>query len=198
MQTDYIDLYQTHWQEFTTAIEDTMAALLSLKDQGKIRAIGVSNATVDQMKEYGEIDTDQEKYSMIHRNKDDEGNSAYCDENDIAILAYSPLGQGLLTGKITVDRKYNEGDVRLGSPLFAKDNVNRINSMLEEFTPIAEAHDCNVGQLSLAWTYNRKGISHLLCGARNTQQALDNAMAGEINLSQQDIADIDTIYSKYF
>lgn len=198
LQTDYIDLYQTHWQESTTAIEDTMAALLNMKDQGKIRAIGVSNATVDQMKEYGEIDSDQEKYSMIHRKIDEAGNSDYCHDNDIAILAYSPLGQGLLTGKITKDRKYNEGDLRINSPLFAKDSVNRINEMLSEFEPIAEAHDINVGQLSLAWTFSRKGITHLLCGARNIQQAKDNAKAGDVKLSGQDIADIDSIYSKYF
>lgn len=198
LQTDYIDLYQTHWQESTTAIEDTMAALLKLKEEGKIRAIGVSNATVDHMREYGEIDTDQEKYSMLHRDIDDAGNSEYCNDNNIAILAYSPLGQGLLTGKITNNRKYNEGDVRINSPMFTKDNINRINSMLEEFLPIAESHDINVGQLSLAWTFSQKGITHLLCGARNTQQAIDNAKAGDVHLSQEEIEEINSIYNKYY
>lgn len=198
LQTDYIDLYQTHWQESTTPIEDTMAALLKLKDEGKIRAIGVSNATVEQMKKYGAIDSDQEKYHMLARKIEEQGNVAYCVENNIAILAYSPLAQGLLTGKISIDRKFNEGDVRLNNPLFAEENLIKINKMLDEFRPIAENYNATLGQLVSAWTFNRKGITHLLCGARNGEQAIENAKAADISLTGNDIQTIDKIFLKYF
>jgi aryl-alcohol dehydrogenase-like predicted oxidoreductase len=82
--------------------------------------------------------------------------------------------------------------------MFGKKNIIRVNNMLEEFKPIAEAHEVNVGQLSLAWTFRQKGITHLLVGARNKQQALDNAKAGEVKISADEIAEINTIYSKYF
>jgi aryl-alcohol dehydrogenase-like predicted oxidoreductase len=198
LQTDYIDLYQTHWQESTTPIEDTMAVLLKLKDEGKIRAIGVSNANVEQMKKYGAIDTDQEKYHMLARKIEEQGNVDYCVKNNIAILAYSPLAQGLLTGKVSLDRKFNEGDVRLNNPLFKEENLIKINKMLDEFRPIAENYNATLGQLVSAWTFNRKGITHLLCGARNAEQAIENAKAADIYLAENDIQTIDKIFSKYF
>ncbi len=198
LQTDYIDLYQTHWQDSTTPIEDTMAELTKLKDEGKIRAIGVSNATVEQIKKYGAIDSDQEKFNMLHRKIGEQGNLDYCHENNIALLAYSPLSQGLLTGKISPERKYNEGDLRRNNPLFTPENINKVNSMLKELEPIAEAHKVSVAQLICGWTFNRKGITHLLCGARNRQQVIENAGAGSFQLSQEDINKINSVYSKYF
>ena len=121
LQTDYVDLYQTHWQDPTTPIAETMGALLELKQEGKIRAIGVSNATAEQMDEYravGPLDTDQERYSMLARQMDD-GQLAYCEHENIAVLAYSPLAQGLLTGKMTPDWELGRGDYRADDPRFS-------------------------------------------------------------------------------
>ncbi|MGQ9733190.1 MAG: aldo/keto reductase, partial [Candidatus Zipacnadales bacterium] len=109
LQTDRIDLYQTHWQETTTRREETMAALLELKEEGKIRAIGVSNCTIQQIEEYrsiGPVDADQERFSLLDRKLEREGQLAYCREHNIAVLAYSPLEQGLLTGKVGLDRQF--------------------------------------------------------------------------------------------
>ena len=198
LQTDYIDLYQTHWQDSTTPIEETMEALTKLKKEGKIRAIGVSNATVDHMKEYGVLDSDQEKYSMFARAIDETGVVDYCTENNIAILAYSPMANGLLTGKISPDRKYNPGDLRISNPLFSAENINKVNGMLNEFKPIADKYGVSAGQLILGWTFHRRGITHLLCGARNRVQALDNAKAGDLILETNDITLINQIYERYF
>ncbi|MBI2417650.1 MAG: aldo/keto reductase [Ignavibacteriales bacterium] len=198
LQTDYIDLYQSHWQAPSTAIEDTMAALLKLQEQGKIRAIGVCNATVAQMKEYGAIVSDQEKYHMLHRKIEADGNVDYCVENNLAVLAYSPIAQGLLTGRVTPGRTYNQGDLRLNSPFFKEENVLKINAMLDEFKPIAEEYNLTLGQLALAWTFNRRGITHLLCGARTPAQARENAAAGDVQISEADINSIDSIWTKYF
>ncbi len=201
LQTDYIDLYQTHWQESTTPIEESMNELLKLKDEGKIRAVGVSNATPEQMKKYksvGEIASDQEKYNMFQREIEEQGNTEYCAENDIAVLAYSPIAQGLLTGKFDKNTKFGTGDVRKRSPLFKPENILKVNQMLEDFRSIAEKHSINTLQLSLAWTFHQKGITHLLCGARNVKQAKENVKAGDVELSKEDIVQIDEIFSNYF
>ncbi|MEM9373566.1 MAG: aldo/keto reductase, partial [Planctomycetota bacterium] len=117
MNTDRIDLIQTHWQEEDTPIEDTMGALVRLKEEGKVRAIGVCNASPEEMDRYhavAPLDSDQEKFSMIDPARAESGQNAYCAERNIAVLAYSPLALGLLTGRIGPDRVFPEGDLRRG------------------------------------------------------------------------------------
>ena len=131
LDTDHVDLYQTHWQESTTPIADTMAALAKLKDEGKIRAIGVCNANLEQLKAYGPIDSDQEKYSLIDREIEKQRHAGHCRRQGIAMLAYSPLANGLLTGKIRPDRQFGPGDLRRGNRRFTPANIERINAMLQ-------------------------------------------------------------------
>jgi methylglyoxal reductase len=195
--TDYVDLYQTHWQDDSTPIADTMAYLEKLKDQGKIRAIGISNSNLDHLQAYGPIDCDQERYSMLDRRMEDDGCLEHCRENNISVLAYSPLVHGLLTGKITPERTYNPGDLRNNNPRFSPDNINRVHSMLEEFKPIAEAHGATISQLVIAWTFMQPGVTHVLCGARNETQAIANARAGEIPLADNEIQQMNEIIQKY-
>ena len=193
LQADHIDLYQTHWQDSTTPIAETMGTLLELKQEGKIRAIGVSNASVEQMDEYrkaGPLDADQEKYSMLDRRMD-ETQLPYCERENIAVLAYSPLAQGLLTGKVTADRPLAEGDLRADGPRFSVENRTRILAFLDEIRPVAGAYGGTLAQLALAWTLARPGLSHALAGARNPAQVDENAGAGDIELSAQEMAQID-------
>ncbi len=192
--TDYIDLYQTHWQDPTTPIADTMGTLLELKQEGKIRAIGVSNATIEQIDEYralGPLDSDQEKYSMLDRRLDDV-QLPYCKREDIAVLAYSPMAQGLLTGKVTPDRELSEGDLRTQNPRFSIENRTRILAFLDQIRPIAGDHGATLAQLTLAWTIARPGLSHALAGARNAAQVDENAGAAGIELSGQELAAVDS------
>lgn len=199
MKTDYIDLYQTHWQDDATPIEERMAILMDLKKEGKIRAIGVSNASVEQMEEYrayGQLDSDQEKYSMLDR-KPERTNLPFVAEHGMAFLAYSPLGQGLLTGKITPERKYAEGDQRRHKDRYKPDNVREVLRMLEPMRAIAEAHEINLAQLTIAWTLAQRGCSHLLCGARNEAQALENLKAGALSLSTEELATITDAVNSY-
>jgi aryl-alcohol dehydrogenase-like predicted oxidoreductase len=186
----HIDLYQTHWQDATTPIADTMAELLKMKDEGKIRAIGVSNASLEQIKEYGPIDADQEKFSILDRDLQTDGTLAFCAQQKISMLAYSPLANGLLTGKLSPDRQYGPGDLRRGNRRFAPANVNRINAMLEPLRPMAERHQATLGQLIIAWTTAQPGMTCVLCGARNAAQAAENAAAGNIQLSPDEIETI--------
>jgi aryl-alcohol dehydrogenase-like predicted oxidoreductase len=184
---DYIDLYQTHWQDPAAPIEDTMAALVKLKEQGKIRAIGVSNAGLDQLRAYGPIDSDQEKYSMLDRNLETNGILEYCRQRNIAVLAYSPLANGLLTGKIGPDRQFGPGDLRKANPRFRRDNLEKVNGALDQFRPLAESYQASIAQLVIAWTCAQPGMTCVLCGARNPQQAIENAAAGGIALAPDDV-----------
>jgi methylglyoxal reductase len=189
LQTDHIDLYQTHWQESTTPIEDTMGALEDFRREGKIRAIGVCNATVEHMKQYaaaGQLDSDQENFSMLKRGLQTE-QLPYCLENNVAVLAYSPLALGLLSGKIGPDRQFPMGDLRSEHPSFTKDNRQRVADLLDKFTPIAERHRATLAQLVIAWTVHQPGLTHALCGARTIQQAEENAAAGRIQLSADEV-----------
>lgn len=190
MKTDYIDLLQTHWQDETTPIEATMEALLQLKESGKIRAIGVSNVSVDQLRQYlavGPVDVAQEKFSMLDRQIEQNGLLDLCKKNGVSLLAYSPMANGLLTGKISPDREFNEGDLRRGNPRFSPENIRRVNAALNDFSSIAEKHKATLGQLVIAWTAGQYEKMHVLCGARNEQQVIENAPAGDIVLTSDEM-----------
>jgi aryl-alcohol dehydrogenase-like predicted oxidoreductase len=191
LKTDYVDLYQTHWQESTTPVEDTAAALEQLKQQGKIRAIGVSNTSQSQIQAYGAIDSDQEKFSMLDRAIESNGVLDHCRRNEIAMLAYSPLASGLLTGKIASGRRFGEWDFRRNNPRFRPEYLARVNAMLESFRPIAERHRASLGQLVIAWTFAQPGLTCVLCGARDAAQATENAGAGDVRLSAAEVATMD-------
>ena len=187
---EHIDLYQTHWQESTTAISDTMAALMKLRDEGKIRAIGACNATMIQLAEYGSLDADQEKYSLLDREMEQNGSLAYCRRQGIGMLPYSPLANGLLTGKIQPDRQFNPGDLRRGNRRFTPENIRHINALLDGLRPMAQRHNATIAQLVIAWTCSQPGVTCVLCGARNAEQAVENAKAGTIELSPEEVEQI--------
>ena len=188
--TDYIDLYQTHWQDSTTPIAETMQTLLDLKREGKIRAIGCSNTSMDQIKQYldaGQLDCDQELYSMLDRKVEQE-RFPLLSEHGVAFLAYSSLGQGMLTGKIGSDRTFEEGDQRNLKPRFSVENRIRVQKMLALFQPIAAKYELNLGQLVVAWTVSQPGCTHALVGARTKEQVMENAVGGTVDLEPTDIS----------
>lgn len=188
---DYIDLYQTHWQDPTTPIAETMQTLLELKKEGKIRAIGVSNCTVEQVKEYqaaGPVDCAQERYSMMDREMEREY-LPFCAANNIAVLAYSPLAMGLLTGKIGPERVFPSDDLRHDHPRFNVESRTRVQRALKQFEPIAGKYGLTIGGLVIAWTLAQPGLSHVLVGARDGAQAKENARAAAA-LTAEDVARI--------
>ncbi len=192
LRTDVIDLYQTHWQDPGTPIEDTMAELLKLQREGKIRAIGCSNATLEDMDRYrsvGRLDVDQEKYSMLDRGHEKD-NLPYCAEHGVAYLAYSPLAQGLLTGAVGPDRQFKPTDNRNKLPRFSVDNRVKVGAFLEAIRPIADDYRLSLGQLVTAWTIAQPGCSHALLGARTPKQVEENAKGGAVTLQPGAIAAI--------
>jgi len=199
LKTDYIDLYQIHWpagsfNNEVVPIEETMRALNDLKQQGKIRAIGVSNFSRDQLAEaaqYGRIDSLQPPYSLFWRGLEQDA-MPYCVENNISIIAYSPLAQGLLTGKFGPDHQFAEGDIRNKNKLFQGEHYQRAQQALAKLRPIADRNQCSMAQLALAWTIAQPQVS-AIAGARNAEQAVQNAKAIEIQLSESDLTEIDAI-----
>ena len=197
--TDRIDLYQTHWQDSTTPIQATMGALLDLKREGKIRAIGVSNATIQQIEQYraaGPVDSDQEKYSMLDRNLE-AVHLPHLRKNNIAFLAYSPLGNGLLSGEITRSRQFSGDDLRSNNARFSNENREWVAKVLREVEPIAQEHDATIAEVVIAWTLEQPGVTHALVGGRNRKQALENARAGDLVLSANELNQIDQVIEQF-
>ena len=195
LQTDYIDLYQTHWQAIEpecTPIADTMATLMQLRDEGKIRAIGVSNATPAQMDEYlkyGRIESNQPRYSMLDRTIEDEL-LPYCRDRKLSILAYSPLEQGLLTGNVTMATEIPAGHYRNNLPWYKPENRQRVIAMLNSWQDLTLKYHCSIAKLVIAWTISQPGVTFALCGASKPSQAVENAAAGDIVISQDDLFDM--------
>lgn len=187
--TDYIDLFQIHWNDPTTPIDETMEAISRLIEQGKVRYAGVCNYNVDQMKEAAKsinLVSDQVPFSMVDRHIEDEL-VPYCIKNNKSILAYSPLQKGLLTGKIKPGYKFNENDHRPYDKYFSDENVNSINSFLEKIKPLAESKKATLAQIVIRWTIERPGITVALVGARDAKQAEQNAKAINVKMTKDEI-----------
>jgi aryl-alcohol dehydrogenase-like predicted oxidoreductase len=187
--TDYIDLFQQHWPDDHTPVEETMEALEILKAQGKIRAGGVSNYSASQITEAEKtfaLSSNQVPYSMIQRDIEKEL-VPYSIENKKAIIVYSPLQRGVLTGKITSDYKFGEGDHRPTIPFYQEPNLSKINGFLQNIKPIADDKNITLAQLVINWTLNQPGISCVLVGARNEKQVKENIKAAEISISDEEM-----------
>jgi myo-inositol catabolism protein IolS len=197
--TDYIDLYQIHWPAGSFGskkipIEETMGALNKLKEQGKIRSIGVSNFSLEQIEDasrYGRIDSQQPPYSLFWRHEEKD-TIPFCVRNNISILAYSPMAQGILTGKFGPDHQFEEGDHRAKNRLFNPEHYPRVQEALTKLRPIADRNNITMAQLALAWVISHPGTC-AIAGARNAAQAIQNAQAGAVFLSETDLAEMDII-----
>ncbi len=193
LQTDYIDLYITHWQDATTPVAETMDALLTLKKQGKIRAIGVSNvdpATLAEYLRHGPVDAAQERYSLIDR-EIEAALAPLCAEHGVAVLGYSSLALGLLAGPIDPAREFTGDDQRATNPRFSAQNRARLKAFFETLEPLRAQLGCSFGQMMIAWTLARGSVSVALCGARTSRQAAENAAAGALQLEGDALARID-------
>ena len=192
LKTDRIDLFQCHWRDRTTALEETMEALEQLLKEGKILAAGVSNFTKEEIEQSNKIlpiASDQPPYSMVLRDIEKDV-LPYCRENNIGIIVYSPLQRGLLTGKFDPNHKFAPGDHRANQPQFQPEYIKRVNAFLEKLKPIATKYDATLGQLVLNWTIQQPGITAALVGARNAEQARENAKSAQLNVSKTDIEEI--------
>jgi aryl-alcohol dehydrogenase-like predicted oxidoreductase len=195
--TDHIDLYITHWQDATTPIEETARALEDLKAAGKIRAIGASNVDRSELQRYiktGSLDAIQERFSMIDREIEADLLPLTV-ASGVSTLSYSSLALGLLSGTVGPDRIFSGDDQRKDNPRFSVGNRQKAKDFSDAIRPVAARHDASIAQVVIAWTLAQSGITFALCGARNPAQALDNARAGTLRLSVDDLKAIDAALS---
>ncbi|MEO7221136.1 MAG: aldo/keto reductase [Devosia sp.] len=199
LRTDRIDLYVTHWQDPTTPVVETMGALEEIKTEGKIRAIGASNLGRSDLEAYlavGGLDAIQEQYSMVHRDIE-QALLPLCTANGISVLSYSSLALGLLTGKIGPDRQFNGDDLRIADPRFSVVNRAKIAAFATDIAPVAAAHEASIAQIVIAWTLAQPGIDFSLCGARNAEQARDNARAGQLRFDATELQTISAAVDRH-
>jgi aryl-alcohol dehydrogenase-like predicted oxidoreductase len=194
LHTDYIDLYQVHWPDFDTPMEETAEALMSFYHKGKIRTIGVSNFNVEQMKLW-------QKVAPLHSNQLQLNlfqthlleTFEYCGKNNISTLTWGTLAHGLLTGKLTVNANFPKGDLRNDNPMFQGKQFCQHLNAVNKLRDLAIGRGKTVAQLAVKWILQQQGVGIALWGARRPEQI--EGISGLFNwqLSSAELAQIDKI-----
>jgi aryl-alcohol dehydrogenase-like predicted oxidoreductase len=189
LRTDYIDLLQIHWSDPATPIKETMEAMEILLKAGKIRAAGVCNYNLEDMKtaaDFISLASNQVPYSMLRRDIEKDI-VPWCINNNVSILPYSPLQRGILTGKFKKGHQFNAGDTRQDTPYYKDSNIKKTNDFLEKLKPLAHDRNATLSQLVLRWTMQMPGITTVLAGARNPAQIEENAGALNIRFTEEEM-----------
>lgn len=194
--TDYIDLYQPHWPDPDTPVEYTIEALELFREQGKIRAFGVSNFSAAELTEalaYGRIATLQPPYSLLERDIEKDI-QPLCAGSGVAMIPYGSLGAGMLTGKYTEPPRFRKDDARsFFYRFFNKRYWNGVSSLVELLRKTAEAHDAKPGHVAIAWLLSRDAVAGTIVGARDADQVRDNMGGLEIRLSPEEVSELDRV-----
>jgi aryl-alcohol dehydrogenase-like predicted oxidoreductase len=200
--TDRIDLIQVHGPDPDTPIAETMGALADLMREGKVRAIGVSNYSVEQLDgariALGSVPlaSDQPQYSLLERGIERDV-LPWARQHDVGLLVYAPLCQGLLSGRMRENRAFQETDRRQLRAEFQPENRRTVNALLDAaVAPVAARHGATVAQVVLAWTASRPGVTAALAGARTREQVEENAAAGALELSPEEAQAIDAAFAE--
>ncbi|MCS7459161.1 aldo/keto reductase [Paenibacillus doosanensis] len=194
LQTDYIDLFYIHFPDESTPKDEAVGALHKLKAEGLIRAIGVSNFSIDQLKEAnkdGYVDVLQSEYNLLRRGVE-EAILPYTEEQNISFVPYFPLASGLLGGAYTKDSTFQDG--RAKNPLFQGEAFLRNLGKVEQVREIAAAKQAEVAHVVLAWYLTRPSIDALIPGAKRPEQVINNLKALEVKLTPEEIGAIDRIF----
>lgn len=194
LQTDYIDLFYIHYPDNVTPGYEAVGALKELKDQGKIRAIGLSNFSIDQLKEAnrdGYVDVYQGEYNLINRSAEKEL-LPYTAENNITFIPFFPLASGLLAGKYNKDMTFN--DLRSNMPHLKGEAFAQNLEKVERIREIAHAKNVDVAHVVLAWYLTRNSLDAVIPGAKRAEQVLDNLKTLDVQLTAEEIQAIDRTF----
>jgi aryl-alcohol dehydrogenase-like predicted oxidoreductase len=192
-----IDLYQVHWPSESASAEETMSILNRLREQGKIREIGVSNYGVPELTEaaaLAPVVSDQVKYNLLDRSIESTA-LPYCRDHNVGVICYSPMAMGLLTGKVTMTREFPATDVRSSNKWYRPEVRRSVLAALERVRPIAERHTASLAQLSVAWVLAQPGVTTALVGARTARQVSENAAAAVVKLTSEEVLKIRDVFS---
>lgn len=195
LKLERIDLYQLHWPDPDTPIEETVGALQKLIAAGKIRYVGVSNFSVSLLSEVLKnmpVCSNQIEYSMLERSPEKEV-IPYCAQQEVSILAYKVLERGLLTGRYTSLPSFAEGDWRKEDPKFQGEYFANIQSIVHQLKPIADSYGCTLSQLATAWALRLADTATVIVGAKQPEQLEESCGGAAIDICQEDLATIDTI-----
>jgi aryl-alcohol dehydrogenase-like predicted oxidoreductase len=195
LQTDVIDLYQIHWPNPDEDIEEGWEALVELRDEGKVRHIGVSNFNVEQMERVGRVapvETLQPPYNLIDRGVEKEI-LPYCRQNGIGVIVYSPMKSGLLTGKMTPKRVRSlpADDWRRDHPDFNEPRLSKNLRLVEKLREVGERHGRSPGEVAIAWTLRHPAVTAAIVGGRRPEQVDGIIGAAEFRLSEEEIREIE-------
>ncbi|MGC2369735.1 MAG: aldo/keto reductase, partial [Candidatus Sulfotelmatobacter sp.] len=202
LSLDVIDLYQIHWppDPDSPALEEGWSTLADLKREGKVRWIGVSNFNVAQLKRaqvIAPVTSLQPPYSLIHREVE-EDILPYCLHKGIGVIVYSPMASGLLTGAMTRDRaaRLPQDDWRRSHPDFTEPNLSRNLELVDLLREIAKRHNRTVGEVAIAWTLRNPAVTGAIVGARNAKQAEGVMRAGDLQLNDKEVSEIDDFFAE--
>jgi len=196
---DVIDLYQLHWPDAKTPFEDSMEAMTRLRDEGKIRAIGVSNFDKEQMEaclKAGPLHTLQPPYNLFERGAEEE-TLPFCQEQDIGTLVYGGLCRGLLSGKFTGEEKFPKGDLRRGDPKFKPDKFKQYVKAVDAMKELAAKYGKTMPQFALRWALQQPGVTTVIAGARTPGQAEENAGVFDWRIEEEDLRKVEDILRKH-
>ncbi len=195
LQLERIDLYQVHWPpEDGTSLDDYWAELVALRDEGKVRAIGMSNhdvAALEQAEGIGHVDSLQPPFSLIHRGAGGDL-IPWCAQHGTGVIVYSPMQSGLLTGAMTAERAaaLPGDDWRRTHEDFTGDNLDRNLALAAALTPVAERHGVSVAAVAVAWTLAWPGVTGAIVGARTTEQVDGWLPAASLELTTEDLGEL--------
>ncbi|WP_459501203.1 aldo/keto reductase [Bacillus sp. C1] len=195
LQTDYIDQYYLHFTNPETMYIDSIGELVRLKEEGKIRSIGISNVNVTQLKEanqFGDIDVLQSPYHMLDRTAAKEL-IPYCIDEGISFIPYGPLAFGILGGKYTENLKLNEGDWRRDVSLFEEHTYKKNFMKVEKLKEFARTKDATVAHIALAWLLGQRGIDTVIPGGKRAEQVRENIKVVDVSLNDSDLKYVQSI-----
>jgi myo-inositol catabolism protein IolS len=193
LNTDYIDLYYIHMPSTEIPIADTMSELSKLKEEGIIRAIGVSNFTLEQLKEamqWGRIDAIQPEYNLLER-RIEEDLLSFCCEHSISMMSYNSIAKGVLTGRFHQGQEAN--DFRRDRPLFQPESLQKSKVLIDAMQEIADTKGATLAQIAIHWLFHQEGFTSAIVGTQNEQHLLDNVKASEITMTNEELEHLDSM-----
>ena len=199
LKTDYIDLYQIHWPDYNSSLESALQTLLDMKKEGKIRAIGVSNFSIDQMKQGMDtagMSSVQPPLNMLDRGSIEKGIIPFCAENNIGVLTYGSLGGGILAGKAEA-LKTDGKEQRAGFyPFYSEPMLSKCRELLKYLGGIADGRGVSVAEVSINWVLAQNGVTSALIGSVSPAKSVQNTKAADWELSEGELAGIEREYRR--
>ncbi len=198
--TDYIDIFYIHFPDHDTPKAEAVGALQKLKEAGKIRAIGISNFSLDQIKEAnadGYVDIVEDEFSLLHQDHLTEGMLDYLHDHQISFVPYFPLASGLLTGKYDHKIDFPADDIRSQIADFTEPRFSKVLKAVNVVRPIAKTHQATVAQVVLAWYMQNPLISVVIPGAKRAEQVKANAHALDITLTDAEYRTIEQVFDGF-